>query len=340
MTIDWDAVHRSLETDSQHRCISRSYGLPSIGNPISSAFFDGDISPRWDIPDELIVEVAITGAFMRHSENPAQPLTTAEILDQARACAAGGASALHVHVRNDDGYNTLDPDRLASVVEPLREEFPDLFISGCLVCILKGEWEAMQQVLERGLLDGCPLNPTATFVGDTLFAKPPAMIIEKTRLVLEAGVTPQVAVYVDGDVANADRFLYRSGLLEQGQNWLVLPSLPGCSPMLNARQMGEGLLRVSSAIYDTDPEATITVCAAGRASLYLTAMAVSLGLHVRIGMEDTIWLWPHRDDLIESNPQVLELTKLLAQALGRTVAGHARYRELLDVAPRTAPTTT
>lgn len=337
MAIDWNRVQQGLER-SRHRCISQPYGLPSIGSPMASALFDGEISPRWDLPEELIVEVAITGAFMRHTENPFQPLKPEEILEQARACAAAGASALHVHVRNEEGYNVLDPDRFASVVKPLREEFPDLFIGGCLVSALDGEWDKMKEVLDDHLLDGCPLNPTASFVGDTLFAKPAPMILEKTRLIHEAGATLQVAVYTDGDVGNADRYLYRSGLVRPGQCWLILPSLPGCSPMQNPRQMGEGLLRISSAIYDTDPEATILVCAAGRASLYLTAMAVSLGLHVRIGMEDTVWLWPHRDDLIESNLQMLDLTKLLAQALGRTVADHRRYRELLGI-PAGAPHT-
>jgi 3-keto-5-aminohexanoate cleavage enzyme len=324
-----------LELDG-HRTVTRLYGLPAIGSPVRSALFAGEISPRWDVPDELIVEVAITGAFIGHSDNPAQPQTTTEIYEQARACAAAGASAIHIHVRDDRGYNVLDLGRFTDVINPLREEFPSLFVDGCLVCALEGEWEAMKEVLASGVLDGCPINPTATYIGDMLFAKPAPMILEKTRLILEAGALPQIAVYTDGDVANADRFLFRSGLLEAGQSWLILPALPGCSPMANPRQMAEGLLRTVSAIRDVDPAALILVCAAGRAALYLTGLAITLGLHVRIGMEDTIWLWPHRDDLVESNMQMLETTKQLAAALGRNVADHATYRELVGAPARSA----
>lgn len=330
-SIDWDRVERGLER-SGHRCISQPYGLPSFGNPLESAFFEGEISPRWDLPQDLIIEVAMTGAFIRHDENPHQPLTVDEIRDEARACIEAGASAIHIHVRDDQGYNVLDPERFAQVIDPLREQYPDVFFDGCLVCSLDGEWEKMKEVLAAGTLDGCPINPTATYVGDTLFAKPAPMILEKTRLILEAGSKLQIAVYVDGDVANADRFLFRSGLVEPGQCWLILPALPGCSPMANPHQMADGLLRMSRAIQDVDPEATIMVCAAGRASLYLATMAAVLGLHVRVGMEDTIWRWPHRDDLITSNVQALEQTKLLAQALGRDVATPRRYREIMGVA--------
>jgi 3-keto-5-aminohexanoate cleavage enzyme len=335
-SIDWDRVQKGLERGG-HRCISQPYGLPAFGNPNASAFFEGEISPRWDLPQDLIVEVAITGAFVRHDENPNQPLTVDEIRDEARACIEAGASAIHIHVRDDNGYNVLDPERFAAVIDPLRDEYPDVFFDGCLVCSLDGEWEKMKEVLASGTLDGCPINPTATYVGDTLFAKPAPMILEKTRLILEAGSKLQIAVYTDGDIANADRFLFRSGLAEAGQCWLILPALPGCSPMANPHQMTDGLLRMSRAIRDVDPEATIMVCAAGRASQYLATLAATLGLHIRIGMEDTIWRWPHRDELVSSNLQSLEQAKLLAQVLGRDVATPRRYREIMGVARTSAP---
>ena len=35
-----------------------------------------------------------------------------------------------------------------------------------------GEWEQMQEILDTGLLDAAPVNATATYIGDSLFAKP------------------------------------------------------------------------------------------------------------------------------------------------------------------------
>jgi 3-keto-5-aminohexanoate cleavage enzyme len=329
-TIDWERVNAGLERE-QHRMIWRPYGLPTVSSPEFSSFFEGSVAPPWPMPEKLIVSAAITGAFFTPKENPAQPVTTQQILEEARACATAGASTVHIHVRDDRGYNTLSRDRFGEVIEPLKKEFPGLAVDGCLVAALPGEWEEMKRMLEARLLDAVPINTTATYVGDALFVKPIPVILEKTRLVLEAGARPIIACYTDADVDNAQRLLFRSGLLSTGQSWIILPALPGCSPMANPRQMFDGLLRMSSAIFDTDPEATIIVCAAGRASLYLVTVAAALGLHVRVGMEDTIWLWPHREDKVPSNVKMVEMAKALAALLGRDVASHAEYREMVGM---------
>jgi 3-keto-5-aminohexanoate cleavage enzyme len=197
---------------------------------------------------------------------------------------------------------------------------------------LDGEWEIMRRVLDSGLLDAAPVNATATYVGDSLFAKPAPVLMEKTRLIVESGAVPEIAVYTDGDVSNADRFLIKSGLIKTPAVWLILPALPGCSPMENPRQMIDGLTRSAAAIRDIDPDGVIMVCAAGRASMYVATLAAVMGLHIRIGMEDTYWLWPHRDDRIVSNRQTFELATQLASVVGRPVATQREYRELIGAA--------
>jgi 3-keto-5-aminohexanoate cleavage enzyme len=333
--IDWNRVNNTLARE-RHRMIWRPYGLPTVLDLEHSAFHDALISEPWDIPGKLIVSVAITGAFFQHQQNPHQAITPGQIRQSARQCLLAGASTVHIHVRNDDGYNTLDEDRFKAVIEPLKQEFPDLAVDGCMVAALDGEWEAMQRVLRSRLLDASPVNTTATYIGDSLFVKPAAMMIEKTRLITECGGIAEIAVYTDADVANADRFLIRSGLLATPAVWLILPALPGCSPMNNPRQMTEGLQRTVGAIRDVDPDGLILVCAAGRASMHLATLAAAMGLHIRVGMEDTYWKWPHRDDRITSNLECLELAKKLADVLGRPVATPAEYRAALGLAPVSA----
>lgn len=327
-TVDWDLVNRGMER-TQERMIWRPYGAPEMLDPEGTAFHSAPIQVPWDINPLMIVQSAITGAFFSRRANPAQPITPAEILQSARECALAGASAIHLHVRDDQGYNVLDVERFQEVIYPLREEFPGISIDGCLVCALQGEWAQMRRALDEGLLDGVPINPTAVFTGDSLFAKPIPMMLEKTRLVLEAGANPILAVYTDGDVYNAERFLFRSGLVEGPQAWCVLPGLPGCSPMENPRQMVDGLMRLTALIHDVDPDGTVMVCSAGRASSYLVTVAAALGLHIRVGMEDTVWRWPHRQDKMESNVSAFENAKTLATLLGREVASFSQFRELM-----------
>lgn len=334
-SIDWERVQEGLVRD-RHRIIWRPYGLPDVLDLERSRFFDGPVQPDWPIPDRMIVSVAITGAFFQKSSNPSQPITTEEILADARASAQAGATTVHIHVRDERGYNTLSVDRFREVIDPLRSEFPELPIDGCLVPVLEDGWAEMTRALEERVFDATPINTTTVYLGDTLFSKPLPLILEKTRLALEAGVKPILSCYTDGDVSIAARYLIRSGLVETPAYWLILPSLPGCSPMENPRQMIDGLMRTSSAIFDVDSEATIMVCAAGRASMHLVAVAAALGLHIRVGMEDTIWLWPHRDELIASNLQAFEMAKQLAEALGREIATPAEYRQMVGMQQREA----
>jgi uncharacterized protein (DUF849 family) len=277
------------------------------------------------------VSVAITGAFFRKNQNPDQPITPGEIFESARQVHQAGASTVHIHVRDDDGYNVLSPDRFRQVISPLREEFPEIVVDGCLVPALSGEWELMKQVLNEGVLDAAPINTTATYIGDSLFVKPAPIMIDKVRLINEAGAKPEIAVYTDADVSNADRFLIKSGLIDTPAVWLILPALPGCSPMENPRQMIESLTRTAAAIKDVDPDAFIMVCAAGRASTHLAALAALMGLHIRVGMEDTYWLYPHREDKVQSNLQALQMGQLISQVTGRPVATPAEYRAFLGL---------
>lgn len=331
-TVHWDRVREGFARTGG-RMIWKPYGLPEILDPEHSAFFDGTIQPEWNVADKIIVQSAITGAFYTKTANSHQPITVDEILQSARECARAGASAIHLHVRGENGYNSLDPERFKAVTIPLREEFPGISFDGCYVTALDGEWNEMKAALDEKILDGVPINPTAVFNGDSLFAKPIPLMLEKTRLVLEAGTTPIVAVYTDADVNNAERFLFRSGLLGGGQVWCVLPSIPGSSPMENPRQMFEGLTRFVGLIRDVDPEAKILVCAAGRASVFLATAAALLGLHVRVGMEDTVWKYPHRSEKLSSNLEAFLQIKVIVEALGRTVATPAEYREILGFKP-------
>lgn len=328
--IDWDRVSKGVARENE-KMIWKPYGIPTVLDLEHSAFHDAPISAPWDIPEKLVVSVAITGAFFRKNQNPNQPITPGEIIESARQVHQAGASTVHIHVRDDEGYNVLSPDRFRQVINPLREEFPEIVIDGCLVPALGGEWELMKQVLNEGVLDAAPINTTATYIGDSLFVKPAPIMIDKVRLINEAGAKPEIAVYTDADVSNADRFLIKSGLVDTPAVWLILPALPGCSPMENPRQMIDGLTRTASAIKDIDPDAFIMVCAAGRASTHVAALAALMGLHIRVGMEDTYFLYPHRDDKIQSNLQAFHMGELISQVTGRPVATPADYRQFLGL---------
>ena len=59
--------------------------------------------------------------------------------------------------------------------------------------------------------------------------------------------------------------------------------------MYSPESMIDGLMRTVRLIKEVDPISIIMVAAAGRASTYVATLAMLMGLHVRVGLEDTIW---------------------------------------------------
>ena len=328
--IKWDHVDKWVKKAGS-KVIWKCYGLPEVLDIKTSAFADIDPMPRWQIPDKVFISVAITGAFISQRANPNQPVTPSQIRDSADECLKAGATTVHIHVRDKNGLNVLDPELFKEVISPLRERHPDAVIDGCLVAVSDDEDRAMVPVMRSGLLDALPVNPTAMCCGDNMFYKPPHALIEKTRQTLDAGLIPQIAVYTDGDIDNARRYLVQSGLVDKPCYWLILPALPGCSPMHSPQSMVDGLMRMVRLIREIDEFGIIAVCASGRASTYLATQALILGLHVRVGMEDTPWKWPHKEDMLKSSVEHFHMVADIARSLGREVMTPTEYRKLIGL---------
>ena len=316
----------------------KPWGTPEIVDPKTSAFADIDPMPRWNMPLKAAISATMNGAFFSRRANPAIPITPQEIIASAEECIAAGAKIIHVHVRDDKGYNVLDVELFRRVIEPLRERHPHVAFDGCLVAVNDDESKAMEEMLQARLLDAVPINTTSILLADNLFSKSPHTIIRKAQLAMETGAKPQIAVYSDGDVDNARRFLIDSGLLEPPYFWLILPALPGCSPMYSPNSMISGLTRyVQESIREIGEGCIISVCAAGRASTYLATLALLMGLHVRVGMEDTVYTWPHQDQLLPSNAHHFRLVRGIAKSLGRELMSSEEYFEMLGTKPIARP---
>lgn len=62
------------------------------------------------MPTPFDLMVAPNGARLGKADHPALPISTSELAETARACAAAGANAIHLHVRNENGAHSLDPE--------------------------------------------------------------------------------------------------------------------------------------------------------------------------------------------------------------------------------------
>ena len=273
--------------------------------------------PKWTRPGKCILIAAITGAFFNPNQNQNQPVSPDRIVQEAIECLDAGASSVHLHMRDaQTGQPTGNPDLFQEVVGKIRLRHPNAVFDGCLT------WgEDFEETLKPAkYLHVTPINPTAVWVGSALLAFPPQWCQVKTRYCYENNIIPQIAIYNSGDSSNADRWLIRTGILRKPYYWLILPSLPGCFSMNTAEEAMESLVSSFRRLRAFDPDSVIGVCAAGRATYYAAVISILLGGHVRIGMEDTIFRYPFRDELIRSNAEEVRRIRALIEMLGREVA--------------------
>jgi len=330
--INWKMVGKLCEEYGTNAIFQRYASFEGVDPTHSALLLDTvDIQPPWEVPSEVAVTTAIVGAMHNKRFNPNHPMTPEEIYHSAREACLAGTPSVHIHVRDEEGNSVLDPDMFHKVIDPLKEEFPEVVVDGCMVCNTQKDWEIMKILLKEHLFETTPVNTNATYNGDMLFCKPAHVMIEKCRLVQEAGVVPQVTFYSSADVDHAHRYLIRSGLLQKPYNFLILYGLPGCSPMNSPRAMMDTMTNTYNQLKEIDPDCRIMVCAAGRASSYLAAQALLMGLNIRVGMEDTVWKYPHRNDKIASNAEQFTAFKTMSALLGRNVMSAAEYRRYMGL---------
>lgn len=286
---------------------------------------------RWDIQEYLVVGVAPMGVFIDRDQNPNQPMTTDELVKEFTACVELGAVSLHMHVRDDAGKVTADPGVYRKVIDPLRARYGrNVVIDGGTMTGKTFE-EAMSPVTD-GLFDLCIVNPTTGLLGDSIRAMTPPTTRRQAEYYALCGVKPMIDVHEASSIDNAKRYLIDTGLVQPPTVWHILAGLPGTMFMPNPRAMCEGVLFLVNRIREIDPGAFIFVSDPGRAGIYMSALAVLLGLHVRVGMEDTIWEYPHTDKKIASNAEVVGAVIEIARHLGRRPATADEFRKAVGIA--------
>ncbi len=153
----------------------------------------------------------------------------------------------------------------------------------------------------------------------------------------ETGVKPELAVHSSGEIELAKRKLIDTGILKKPYNWLILYGLPfnvgrtlvSGTWVSNAQDMTKHLFLMVDQIRQIDPTSVISVCAAGRAGLYMTTLATMMGLHIRVGTEDTPWKFPNSDVKLKDNLEMFEMARRIAELHGRSPATPNEYRALV-----------
>jgi 3-keto-5-aminohexanoate cleavage enzyme len=289
---------------------------------------------KWKIPEKVLIQIAPVGLFFMRDQNPYQPYTTEEIIKEAIESVEAGAAAVHVHVRNADGSASDDRHDTEKVIKALRDKFgADVYIDG--EALMGPDLETMMEPITRNYYESAAVSCWAAFMGDSLCYLPPPTCKAMAEVIQAYGKKITIAAYNPGDIDNAYRWLIKPGIVKPPFMWGLTPGMPGASPMYDPIGMAETLIHMIRRIRDIDDceDSIIQVCQSGRASTYLSTLAILLGCHIRIGKEDTTVKWPHKDDYIVSCKEEVEKHVAIARLLGREPMTAVEYRQVLGLPP-------
>lgn len=298
------------------------------------------VQPKWDIPSRIAINVAVSGRASGGSSGvdggAASPQSVDEYIEAAAGVIEAGATGIHLDFTlvTDRQGRPLDSgevpmvDVYRTVLGPLRARFGDAFISN--LNVLSGKtFEACVAPARAGLANVAPCAS----------GHPDAFMLPAMKALEECGVKPEIVVHSSGEIELAKRKLIDAGVLSRPLNWIILFGLPfntGRSLLSgtwvpNSRDLITHLVLMIGQIRDIDPSSVITVCAAGRATLYLTTLATMLGVNIRVGLEDTMWRYPNSDQQFSSNVEMFQKARTIAELHGRQVSTAREYRADLGV---------
>ncbi|QDG52035.1 3-keto-5-aminohexanoate cleavage protein [Persicimonas caeni] len=266
----------------------------------------------------LIITAAVDGAETMREHNPNVPYTPEEIAQEAVRCREAGASMVHVHGREDDGTPTQARDVFEQILNKIRERSDILvqFSTGGAV------WMSVEERIEALDLrpDMATLTTGTVNFGEDVFMNSLPMIRQIAERLQEFDITPEIEIFDTGMVDTAMR-LVKEGLLEEPLHFDFVLGVPG--------GMG-GRPENLEFLVDMIPEgSTWSVAGIGRHELPLAYKAIDMGGHVRVGLEDNIFV--EKGVLAKGSWELVEKVVEYAEEQGREIATPEVAKEILGV---------
>jgi uncharacterized protein (DUF849 family) len=284
---------------------------------------------------------AVTGNITTPDQTPHLPVTPTQIADACLAAAEAGAAAVHIHVRDPKtGKPSMELELYREVFDQVRRANPELIINlttgpgGRFVpseddpriaapgsTLVQPELRVEHvRVLKP---DVCSLDLNTMNSGADVVINTPRNVRIMAKIMREAGVKPELEIFDSGDMHLA-RDLIADGTLDGPGMWTFVTGVKyGFSSSPETLLYARSLLP-AGAIW--------SAFGIGRFEFPIVAQAWLAGGHVRVGMEDNIYL--EKGVLAKSNAELVTKAKRLIHDLGGELANAREARAMLHLPSR------
>jgi len=288
--------------------------------------------------NKTILTCAVTGNLTKPEMTPYLPITPKQIADACLGAADAGAAVAHIHVRYPEtGKPSMELDHYAEVMHLIKaqnkeliinlttgpggryvptEGDPKVFATGTTLC------DPLKRVEHVAALkpEICSLDLNTMNSGADVVMNTPSNVRKMAKVIREAGVMPELEIFDSGDL-NLAKDLIADGTVDG----------PGLYTFVMGVKYGLNT-DPATLIYMRDQLPSGALWAAfgiSRAEFPIVAQAWLLGGHIRVGMEDNIYL--EKGVLCESNAQLVNRAKRIISDLGGQLASSNEARQMLGL---------
>jgi uncharacterized protein (DUF849 family) len=285
----------------------------------------------------------VTGSADSVGKNPAVPVTPEQIAASAIDAAKAGAAIVHIHVRDPNtALPSMEGALYAEAVDRIRQSGTDVVINlttgpgGRFApdladpmkpgagTTLRTPRQRVQHVLDLRP-EICSLDMGSMNMGPSVFVNTPPILEAMAVDIREAGVTPELEVFETGHLLLAKRMIETGHIRPPGMFQICLGIAWGQPATPEAMSYMRNLLPAGSPWF------------AFGISLHqfpMAAQAVLLGGHVRVGLEDNLYL--ARGKLAPSNAALVAKAVKIVELLGCGIATPNDARQMLGLGAHAA----
>jgi uncharacterized protein (DUF849 family) len=290
---------------------------------------------------KTIISCAVTGNGTKPEQHPGLPITPAQIAQAALDARKAGAAIAHIHVRDPEtGKGSMKIELYKEVVDRIRDSGSDVLIN-----LTTGEggrfhsseeepreWgpltnlvHPLKRVEHIAILkpDICSLDFNTMNSGPTIVVNTPINVRKMAKVIVEAGVKPEIEVFDTGDIHLANDVI-AEGLIPGRPFFQIVTGIKyGCNATAETMAYMKSLLP-AGAIWSG--------FGIGRNEFKMLAAAYLLGGQVRVGMEDNLHI--RKGKLTTGNAELVEQAVAILDIFGAEPATPAEAREMLDLPKR------
>lgn len=282
---------------------------------------------------KVIVSCAVTGGADSADANPAVPRSPEQIANEVLAARAAGAAIAHIHVRDPvSGKPSRELRYYREVVARIRDVGSDVLINlttGPGARFSPGTNDPLGGFVDPAervahVLDLkphiCSLDVATMNFGPWAMVNVPAQLADMANMISAAGVKPELEVFDLGHVRLATK-LIADGLIGSPPLLQLCLGIPWGAPAT-----AEGMIAMKSLV---PAGALWSAFGISRQQFPMVAQSVILGGHVRVGLEDNLYL--ARGALAPGNAVLVARAVAIVEALGASAATPAEAAAILGI---------